>query len=167
MIGVLQRDELALPRLSDIVPILQRHFQRHFHGGRAVIGEENVFESAGQHAPQSRGKLFGGLVRESGKDHVFELARLSGDSVRDERMRVAVQIHPPGRDGVDEKLAASRYRGRLLRRARSRIGRGIERLLRERMPDGKRIAEALLEIPAIEFRAVKLRAVRRDRWFPA
>ncbi len=40
-------------------------------------------------------QLFGGIVREAGKDDMFQFSSLLGDGGSDARIRVAVKIHPP------------------------------------------------------------------------
>ncbi len=59
-----------------------------------------MFEARGKHAHQSLRKLLRRLVRESGKNHVFELACLFGDGRGDARMTVPVDVDPPRRNGV-------------------------------------------------------------------
>ncbi len=41
-------------------------------------------------------QFLGRLVRKARKDHVLKLARLPGDGFRNQRMRVAVKVDPPG-----------------------------------------------------------------------
>src|SRR5690348_2209449 len=136
MVGVLQRDESRLARFAEVSPELQGHFEGDFHSGRAVVGKKDVLERLGEDAPQAHGKLFGRVVRESGKDHVLELAGLFRDGFGDQRMRVAVEIHPPGGDSVDQLAAVARIEIDALA-ALDAHGLRVERFLRKGMPDGK------------------------------
>ena len=54
---------------------------------------------------EPRGKFFRGIVRETRKNDLFELAALLRDCVGNPRIRVAVKIHPPRRNRVNNLTA--------------------------------------------------------------
>ena len=105
VIRVFQRDNAALLGTPAIVPILQRQFQRHFDGGRAVVRKKDVTQRRRHDFAQPRGKLFRRLVRKSREQHVLQPRGLLGDGLRDRRMRMAVQVYPPRRNRI-QNLAA-------------------------------------------------------------
>ena len=75
-------------------------------------------------------------MRESGEQDVIELRRLFGDRGDDGRMAVAVEIHPPRGDAVNQLAAVIGVQIDALGLGDTNRRR-VERLLRERMPDLK------------------------------
>ena len=80
--------------------MLHRAFQRHFHGCRTVIGKKQVRHFLRQALAQARGQFLRRVVREARHDHVLHFAGLLCDGFRDARIGVAVQVHPPGRNRI-------------------------------------------------------------------
>ena len=96
MVGVFQSHEFIFAQLAEIAPKLQRHLQRHFDGSRAVIRKKDVPERLRQDAPQAPGEFLSRIVRKSGEDHMFEFPSLFGNGLGNQRMRMPVEIDPPG-----------------------------------------------------------------------
>ena len=90
------------PRL---LQILARQLHRHFDGRRSVVGIEDARQPGRQHRQQTLGELDRRLVRAVGEDDVLELARLRGERLVQPRMAMAVNVHPPRRDAVEEPPA--------------------------------------------------------------
>ena len=85
------------------------------------------------------GEALGGLVREARKDHLVEAVGLLLDCGDDGRVAVAMCYHPPGRDRVKDAVPARRLEPSALA-ARNLYHFRLERVLREGMPDWRRIA---------------------------
>ena len=134
VVGVFERDDFLFPRPSAILPILQGQLQRDFHRGRAVIREKNVAQRRGNNFAQARRKLFGRLVRKSREEDVFEPRGLFGDGLRDGRMRVAVNVDPPGRNRVQNLAPVLRLNKNAFAAANGKWRR-VHAFLRERMPE--------------------------------
>jgi hypothetical protein len=102
---------------------------------------------------QPAGELFGRGVRKAGEDDLFELVGLPGNGGGDARICVAMEVYPPGRDGVDDAAA-------IFENERSAFAAGnperrkIVRGVRERMPD----AEGRLERPPRSHRGNAVRS---------
>jgi len=75
--------------------MLHGKFQANFHRRGAVIGKKEMREFAWNPFAKPYDQLFGGIVREAGKDDLFQFSSLLGDGGSDARIRVAVKIHPP------------------------------------------------------------------------
>ena len=98
MVGPLKGDHLAA-FAALVAPPLPGDLEGHFHGGGAVVGEEQPLEA--RERTESGGELLGGFVAEVGEDHLLQLLGLAGDRRRNGWLGVAVQGHPPAADGVN------------------------------------------------------------------
>ena len=89
-----------------------------------------------QDAPQTLGEFLGRIMCKSREYHMLEFSSLLGNGFRDQRMRVTMEIHPPGGDRVDQLPAVARIQ---INAFASLDGNGfrIERFLRKWMPDGQ------------------------------
>ena len=80
--------------------------QRHLHGRGPVVGVKDAFLVVRQHLQQVLGQLHCRRMGEAGKDDVVQLADLLGHFAGYVGVAVAVQVHPPGRYGIDIGLSA-------------------------------------------------------------
>ncbi len=64
---------------------------------------------AGTILPRRDREFFSGLVRKSREENVFEPRGLFGDGRGDGRVRVAVQVHPPGRNRIQNLPPVLRF----------------------------------------------------------
>ena len=107
VIGALKGDQLLagrpLPSLRAVVPPLPGDFERHLHGGGAVVGEEQALQAA--EGRQLAGQGFGGRMAEIGEDHLLQLVGLGRNRGGNRRFAVAVQGHPPAADRIDQQAA--------------------------------------------------------------
>ena len=99
MVGVMQTDERPT-RLAPVAPVLDGHLHRHFDGGRSIVGKEDTRESWRQHLHEPFSQFDRGTMCAAGKDDVLEVCRLSRQRRIEPRMRVTVDVHPPGRRAV-------------------------------------------------------------------
>jgi hypothetical protein len=74
VIAVGERDEPRLARFTAIAPVVKAHLDRDFDGGGAVVGEEAAVEPRWRDAHQLFGQRHRGLMREPGKNGVFQPA---------------------------------------------------------------------------------------------
>ena len=88
----------------------QRQLQRDFHGRRPVVGVEHACQTTRQHGKQPFGQIDGRPMGAVGEDDVLELAGLRRQRLVQLRMRMAVNVHPPGRSAVEEARPSSVYR---------------------------------------------------------
>ena len=79
--------------------------QRDFHRGRSVVGIEDARQSRAAGVRAAARPVPPRAVRAAGEDHVLELARLRGQRLVQLRMRVAVDVHPPRRNAVEDPAA--------------------------------------------------------------
>ena len=70
----------------------------------------------GNNFAQARRKFFGGLVRKSREENVFEPRGLFGNGLRDGRMRVAVKVDPPRRNRIQNLAPVLRFKKNAFRR---------------------------------------------------
>src|SRR3984957_11739688 len=133
VIGVLHHDDAA-SWLAYIVPVTERHFERHFHAGRATVGKENVLKAARRKFQDRRGDFFGRFVRKAGEYDLVELFGLFLNSTDDWRMAVAMGHDPPGCDRIDDPAAILRIEAGALP-AHDLRHLALKRVLGERMPD--------------------------------
>ena len=105
VIRVVERDDPLSRRLALVAPVLHGELHRDFDRRRSVVRVEDAREPGGQHADEPFRQIDRRLVRRAGEDDVFERLRLLGNRLVQPRMRVAVDVHPPRRDAV-EQLAA-------------------------------------------------------------
>src|SRR5262245_781508 len=99
---MLQRDDPALPCTTLVAPILKRHLQSGFDRGGTIVGVEHTIQRWRQNASELLCKFLRRRVRETRKDHVLQLAGLSGDRIGDGWMRMTMDIHPPRRNRINE-----------------------------------------------------------------
>ena len=109
VVGVLQRamTPRGVPRLCHA---LQRDLHRRLDRRRAVVARgTRASRPARQHAPPAppRARAAGSCVKPA-KITCSSVARLLRDRLRDARLRVPVQCHPPARDRVEERAARRR-----------------------------------------------------------
>src|ERR1700740_998466 len=104
-----ERNDPAFFRASRVSPVLHSEFQRHFDGCRAVVREKYVAQRAGNNFGKARRKFFSGLVRKACEENMLEARSLLGNGLRDQRMRMAVNVYPPGRNGVEDLAAVGRF----------------------------------------------------------
>ena len=55
MVTIGERDEATLAHPAEVLPVVETHLQRHFHGRGAVVGEEHLAEHVRAHAAVARG----------------------------------------------------------------------------------------------------------------
>src|ERR1700720_780446 len=109
--------------------MLHGQFQADFYGRGTIIGEKEMREFARNPLAQPRNELFGGIVRETSQDDLLELASLFGNRRGDPGVCMAMKIHPPGRDRINNLAAV----GGVEHRA---FGSGYKK--RRRIEDGVR-----------------------------
>jgi len=134
---VLQRHNFAFLRALLVAEILHRELQGNFDGRRSIIRKEQVRQLRRQPFLQPCRQLFGGTMRKSSEDNVLQFSRLLRDGCSDPRIRMAVEIHPPRRNGVHDFSTVSCVEidpFRTLDLQRRRIKRGVC----EGMPDAQR-----------------------------
>src|SRR5580704_11596020 len=90
------------PRLSAILPVLERDLDRDFDRGRAIVREEHPRQPPRQPLGERRRQGGRRLVGISREDHLLEYPRLPSDRLGDLGLRVAMQRNPPRRDRVDD-----------------------------------------------------------------
>ena len=66
-----------------------------------------MFESGGQELAQPLCQFLRWFVAEARKDNLLELACLLGNGIRNGRVCMPVQGHPPGRDGIKDLPAVA------------------------------------------------------------
>ncbi len=114
--------------------MLHGKFQGDFHGSGAVVGEKYVRQFGRRPLAQARGQLFRGIVREARQNHLFKLTGLLRNRGADARVGVAVEIHPPGRNGVQDAAPIGQVKVNALRAGHRERG-GIQEGIRKRVPD--------------------------------
>lgn len=134
VIGMFKRDNGSFLRAADVLPILDGHFESDFDGGGAVVGKENAFELTRKNSVKICSELFDTVVSESGEQNVIDFRGLVGDGSHDGGMAVAVNVGPPGGDGVDDAAAIFGVEIHALRFGDPQRS-GVERFLRKRMPE--------------------------------
>lgn len=82
------------------MPILKAHFEGYFNGGGAVVGEKDFCLIGWQDGEYLFGELYGRLVREAGKDNVFEGQCLLVYAAGNMGVCVPVYVHPPRGDAI-------------------------------------------------------------------
>ena len=105
MITALKRQKARALHLALVVPVLQRHFQRHFHRRRTIIAEKNPRQTLRQTLHQFPRQLHRRLMRKPRENHLLQGLRLLRNRRRNRRMRVPMNIHPPRRHHI-QKLAS-------------------------------------------------------------
>ena len=100
VITMLQRRNFSFFSALLIAEMLHRHLQRHFHRGRAIIGEKQMRQLRRDPLPQPPHQLFRGFMCEARENDMLQFSRLLRDRRRNSRIRVPVQIHPPGRNRI-------------------------------------------------------------------
>ena len=94
--------EKALARVSLRLPVLQRHFHRHFDGDGAGIGEEHAFEAFRGHRHQLAAQGDRGRVGNPTEHDVRHLVNLRFHRRVQARVIVAMNGRPPGRHAVNQ-----------------------------------------------------------------
>ena len=102
VIRVTKRDDAPPLGIAPVLPVLQGHLHGDFDGRRSVVGIEDSRQPGRKNADEPFGEFDRRLVRRAGEDHVFDLLRLLGNRLVQPRMRVAVDVHPPRRDAVEQ-----------------------------------------------------------------
>ena len=105
MVSVVEPDEDAAPLFAALAPLLDGHLHRDLDRGRAVVGVEDPRQAGGGESDELGGQAGGRLVGEAGEDHLFERGRLRRESRVQPRVVVAEEVHPPGRDAVEDSPA--------------------------------------------------------------
>ena len=82
-------------------PVLKRHFDRHFDGRGAVVGEEHVLQSRRGNVGQPLGQPDRGGIRAAEIGDVRHFVELGSDGRVDLRMAMAVDVAPQAADAVD------------------------------------------------------------------
>src|SRR5215471_3716804 len=136
---MLQRDNAMFLGMPLVVPILRRQFQRDFHRGGTIVGIKNSGQRRREHAAQLSGQFFDFVVGEAGKKNMVQPCGLFRNGTQDMGMAVAVKVHPPGRDGIDDLATVFGKKTRSLG-ARDAQGLRIGAGNGERMPDFQRRA---------------------------
>src|SRR6185437_7838583 len=129
VISMFERDDGAFLGAADVLPVLHGDFQGDFDGSGAIIREKNAFEWRGDGFAEEQGELFDFRMRESGEEDVVHFRSLFSDGGHDGGMAMAVDVGPPGRDGVEDAAAILGVEINALS-VRYAQWRGIERLLR-------------------------------------
>ena len=107
VIGVAEGEVTGLlrPRIGPLPPILEGHFQGHFHRRGAVVGEEHVRQARRGQLDQPPGELDGLRVRRAQVRDVGDAVELRADGRIQPRMPMAVDIAPQAADAVDIGVA--------------------------------------------------------------
>src|SRR4051812_14452224 len=125
--------------LAKVSPILARHLQSCLDGGGSIVGVKHALESGRQQRQQALREFDGGAVRASREHYMLQLSRLGGQRFVQFRMRVAMNIDPPGRYPVENTSSILGEKVHALgARDRQRISR-VEHL-RIGMPQGGTVA---------------------------
>src|SRR5208283_1773546 len=119
-----------------VLEMLHGKFQGDFHGGGAVVGEKHVRQFGRRPFAQARGQLLRGIVREARQNHLLEFAGLFRNRSADARVAVAVQIHPPGRNGVQDAAPIGQVKVDAFRAGHMERG-GVQESIRKRVPDAQ------------------------------
>ena len=101
---------------------------------------------AGRNSRNSSRQALDRLVRETREQNVLELPRLLSDSLRDPRVRVAMQIHPPRGNRIEDSSAIGGVKPRPFA-ADDLERRGIYADAREGMPDFQRVLRQTCRSP--------------------
>ncbi len=134
MIGMLQSHDFFFVVLSAVLPILNRQLQGNFHRRRAVVREKNMLQRWRQKLAQlGRNCLNVGMAK-PGEQHMIEHLGLFGHRRTDFRMTMAMQVHPPRRNGVQNLTAVVGIQIHT-RSAHDAQRLGINMRLSKRMPD--------------------------------
>src|SRR5579859_690326 len=128
------RHDNACARLAGVMPVAERHFQRHFHTGRAAVGEEDVVETTRRKFQKQRGNLLGRFVSVAGKDDLVKLFGLILNGADDLWMAMTVRHDPPGGDRIDDATTIGGVEICAFP-AHNPCHLVLKRLLRKRMPD--------------------------------
>ncbi len=95
MVGIIKSQYFGA-LLAFVVPVLQAHFYGGFYRGRTIIGIKGFSLIRWQDGQQALSQLYGALVRKPSEDGVLELMQLFRHLLRDIRVRMPVDIYPPG-----------------------------------------------------------------------
>src|SRR5439155_25461076 len=148
VVALRERDELALLRLAPLLPVLERHLQRDFHGCAAVVRIEDLGEAAlarrkarpGSARYELRRQLDRWRRGEPEQRRVRHVLELQADGAVDLWPVVAMHGGPQGRDRVEilapagvEDPGAARVLDDHRLVARQRLDPGLH--LREGMPE--------------------------------
>ena len=100
VVRVFQKNEPRLSAVSPVLPVLKGHFQSNLHGGGAIVGKEETAERRMQESLQTVDQLRGRGVRDAGKEDMLQLLQLFLYSPVYLGLAMAVNITPPGRNGI-------------------------------------------------------------------
>ena len=92
----------ASARVALRLPVLQRHFHRHFNGDGTGIGEEHALKAFRRHRHQLAAQGDRGRVNDPAEHHVRHLLNLRFHRRVQPRVVVAVNRRPPGRHAVNQ-----------------------------------------------------------------
>ncbi len=92
------------PHFSAVDIILKRHFEGNFHSHTAGIGEKAVVKITGKPFLQPVRELLHRLVGQSAQHYMGEMFRLRPDGFCENRVFIAMDYTPPGRDGIDHPV---------------------------------------------------------------
>jgi len=101
VVGLREGDEADLVGSAALLPVLEAHFQGHFHRRRTVVGQKHPIQVARRQGHQPLRQFRRRLVGEAGEDVVGDALRLLLQGAVEARMVVAEQVDPPGGDAVD------------------------------------------------------------------
>jgi Histidine ammonia-lyase len=105
VIAVAEGEE-TLARFTFSVPVLQRHFHRHFDGHGAGIRQEHALQRIGGHRHQATAKVNRRLMGDPAEHHVRHLVNLRFHCGIQTRVVVPVNGRPPGGHPVNQRFAA-------------------------------------------------------------
>ncbi|MNV55841.1 hypothetical protein D3C71_1480910 [compost metagenome] len=133
--------------LATVAEVVERHLQRHFHPGRAVVGIEHFGQRvapglAGGDRQQALGQPYRRLMTEAGQHHLFQLGGLLGNGRTDARLRMAEQIGPPTAHRIQITMAVMVDQPRAFAAGDRQQGQGVGMLahLGARVPKHGQIA---------------------------
>ena len=95
----------TLARFAFGLPVLQRHFHRHFHRYGTGVREKNAFQRLRRHRHQFAAQLNGWRMSDTTKHHMRHGINLRLHRRIKLRVIVAVDRRPPGRHTVNQASA--------------------------------------------------------------
>src|SRR5262249_30253846 len=107
---------------------------RDFDRGGAAVGEEYVIEAGRGDGDEPLREVLGRLVREACEDHLVQMIGRFFDRRHDAGMTVAVGDDPPGRNRIEDAPTVRCLEPGAVG-ARHHDGGGLQRMLREGMPN--------------------------------
>ena len=105
VITVGEAEESVFPGFSHVLPVLQRHLERHLDSDRTRIRKEDPAQPRGHQSRQSTGQPQRRLVHHAAEHDVRHRVQLPRHALKNMRVIVAVADAPPRRDTIDQFAA--------------------------------------------------------------